>query len=136
MRKKKILVALRYPITKRGRNTLHKAMDIIEEDNCTVSFYHVNLIYEDRKVARRNFKDEIEKNEPKLKDIRGIKYSVEESYLLDESMLKKISDTNIDTLIIGKTMESRWKKFIKFWSDSKLSDELKKAADCKVIMVE
>ncbi|MFQ5974961.1 MAG: hypothetical protein ACE5J5_01410 [Candidatus Hydrothermarchaeales archaeon] len=134
--KKKILVSLRYPITKRGRNTLHKAMEIVEGDNVSVSFYHVNLIYNDKRITRRDFKREVEKNEERLKTMRGVRYSVEESYLLDESILKKISETNIDTLIIGKTMESRWKKFLKFWGDYNLSDEIKKAADCKVIVVE
>jgi len=133
--KKKILIALRYPLTKSGRKTLHKATEIIDEDNVTVTFYHVNLIYNDKKVSRRNFKNDIFKNEEQLKDRKGLKFSLEESYLLDESILKKISENNIDTLIIGKTMESRWTKFIKFWGDYNLSDEIKKAAECEVILV-
>ncbi len=134
--KKKILIALTYPLTKRGRKTLHKATEIIGGDNVNVTFYHVNLIYNNKKISRRSFKEDIFKNEEQLKDRKGLKFSVEESYLLDESILKKITENNIDTLIVGKTMESRWKKFIKFWGDYNLSKEIKKAAECEVILVE
>ncbi len=134
--KKKILIALRYPLTKRGRKTLHKATEIIGGDNVNVTFYHVNMIYNNKKISRRSFKEDIFKNEEQLKDRKGLKFSVEESYLLDESILKKISENNINTIIIGKTMASRWKKFLKFWGDYNLSEEIKKAAECEVIVVE
>ncbi|MEE8358087.1 MAG: hypothetical protein V3R82_01570 [Candidatus Hydrothermarchaeales archaeon] len=134
--KKKILIALRYPLTKRGRKTLHKATEMIEGDNVNVTFYHVNMIYNNKKISRRSFKEDIFKNEEQLKDRKGLRFSVDESYLLDESILKKISENNINTIIIGKTMESRWKKFLKFWGDYNLSEEIKKAAECEVIVVE
>lgn len=134
--RKKILVALRYPLSKRGRKTLHKAMELIEDDNIKVIFFHVNLIYNNKKVKRRDFKNEVEKNAERIKTMKDVKFIVEESYLLDESILKKILETKTDVLIIGKTMEPRWKKFIKFWGEYNLSSELNAAADCKVIVVD
>ncbi|MFQ6135673.1 MAG: hypothetical protein ACE5PM_00635 [Candidatus Hydrothermarchaeales archaeon] len=133
---RRILVPLRYPITKRGRRTLEKALELIKGDNVRAIFYHVNLIYKDRKINSGDLKREVEKNAEEIKSMRNISYAVEKSYLLEESILKKISNSDIDMVIMGKSMEPRWKKFIKFWGDYRLSEDIKRAARCEVMVVE
>lgn len=133
---KKILVPLRWPITSVGRKTLAKAVEIAKGEECLLFIYHVNLLYQDEKITNAEFKKEVMKNAEELKDMKRVFYSVDDSYLLDESILKKISDQDIGTVIMGKSMIPRWRKFIRFWGQYKISDEIKKAAECKVIVVE
>lgn len=133
---KKILVPLRLPITSIGRKTLAKAIEIAKGEECLLFIYHINMLYQDGKVTNAEFKKEVLKNASELKDMKQVFYSVDDSYLLDESILKKISDHDIDTVIMGKSMIPRWRKFIQFWGHYKISDEIKKAAECRVIVVE
>ncbi|MEE8168736.1 MAG: hypothetical protein V3T58_07690 [Candidatus Hydrothermarchaeales archaeon] len=133
---RKILVPLRYPITQRGVRTLKKALEAAPEADTVLIVYHINLLYEDNKITKRMLQREVEEEVPEVNALPKVTYSVENSYLLDESILKKISLSKIDTVIMGKSMVPRWRRFIKFWSGYKITDEIKKAADCKVIVVQ
>ncbi len=131
----KILVPLRFPITERGKKTLGKVLAVSGPEDSLLIIYHVNLLYEEERVSKKQLKTAVEKVIPEFND-KKITYSVENSYLLDESILKKISTGRIDAVIMGKSMLPRWRKFIKFWSAHKISEEIKNAAECKVIVVE
>lgn len=131
----RILVPLRYPITVMGKKTLKKAKEIAKKDDYLI-IYHVNLLYEDESISKKQLQKTVEEIIPEFKDNKKVTYSVENSYLLDESILKKISTSRIGAVIMGKSMIPRWRKFLKFWGAYKISDEIKKAAECKVIVVE
>jgi len=132
----RILVPLRFPITDRGKKTLNKALEMSSSDETSLIIYHINLLYEDKKISRKQLKTAVETVVPEFTENKVVTYSVENSYLLDESILKKISVGRISAVIMGKSMLPRWRKFIKFWSTYKISDEIKDAAECKVIVVE
>ncbi len=132
----RVLVPLRYPITERGKKTLKKALEAYNPEESSLIFYHINLLYEDERISRKQLKMSVEELIPELKDSLNVVYSVENSYLLDESILKKISTSRISAAILGASMAPRWRKFLKFWGAYKISDEIKNAAECKVIVVE
>ncbi|MFQ5815386.1 MAG: hypothetical protein ACE5G7_02700 [Candidatus Hydrothermarchaeaceae archaeon] len=132
----RILVPLRYPITVRGKKTLRKALEVSRQEDTYLIIYHVNLLYEDERISWKQFQKVVEKIIPEYKDNKKVTYSVENSYLLDESILKKIYSGRISAVIMGKSMSPRWRKFLKFWEAYKISDEIKKAAECKVIVVD
>lgn len=126
---------MRYPITNIGKKTIEKAIDVASEKNAVLFIYHVNLIYEGRRVSSVRLRRDVEKNAPAIK-LKKVYYAVENSYLLDESILKKITKNRIDVVVMGKSMIPRWKNFIKFWKRYRITEEIKNAANCKVIVVE
>ncbi len=119
----------------RGEKTIRKAMEIGMK-NSNLMFYHVNLLYEDSKISSAEMRREVEKLFPELKGLRRVSYDVEDSYLLDESLAQKISNSKADAVIMGKSMVPRWRKFLKFLKNRSITEEIEQVAQCKVIVVE
>lgn len=132
----RILVPVRYPITAMGERTLRRALEEIKNGSSTLTIYHVNLLYDDTKISNKQLQNTVEERIPEFKNEKKVSYSVEDSYLLEESILRKISSTKASAVVMGGSMIPRWRKFLKFWGTYKISEEIKKAAKCKVIVVE
>ncbi len=118
-----------------GEKTIRKALEV-GRNNTRLIFYHVNLLYEESKVSDADIRQEIESRFPEVKSLRRVNYEVDDSYLLEEALIKKISSSKSDAVIMGKTMIPGWKKFLRFWSNRSITEEIKQATECNVIVVE
>ncbi len=133
----KTLVPLRYPVTAIGERTLRRAFEAMRNHRgSSLIVYHVNLLYDDVRISNKQLQKTVEEKIPELGNSKKITYSVEDSYLLNESILKKISATKACSVVMGGSLVPGWRKFLKFLGTKKVSDEIKKVAECKVIVAE
>ncbi len=132
---RRVLVPLRYPIMSMGERTIRKALEL-GKNNTSLIFYHVNLLYEESTISAAKMRREIERLFPEIKEFHRVSYEAEDSYLLEESLLRKISISKADAVIMGKTMIPRWRKFLSFWRARSITEDIKHATKCNVIVVE
>ena len=56
----RVLVPVRYPLTKNSRRTVERALELAGEEGAELVFLHVNLFQNERHASRKQLRSEIE----------------------------------------------------------------------------
>ncbi len=105
----KILVPIRYPLTKNSRKTLERAVELKSEESAEepvdLHVLHVDLIQDSHKVRREDLRREVESEF----DIDAT-YVVRKGFLVEETILEEVGRRGVDMVLIGKTRSSRLRR--------------------------
>jgi len=105
----KLLVPIRYPLTKNSRETLERAAEIKNErspeEPIDVHILHVDLIQDSKDVRREDLRQEVG---PEF-DFDAT-YVVRRGFLVEETILEEAGRKGVDMVLIGKTRSSRLRR--------------------------
>jgi nucleotide-binding universal stress UspA family protein len=105
----RLLVPIRYPLTRNSRKTLERAAEIkrgeSSEKPVDVHILHVDLIQDSKEVRREDLRREV-KSEFDL----DATYVVRRGFLVEETILEEAGRKGVDMVLIGKTRSSRLRR--------------------------
>jgi len=96
----KVIVPVRYPLTRNSRRTLERALEMRDENDAKVVVLHVNLIQERKKASRSELRDEVLSEYPELNDASFV---VRRGFLIEESIVDEVASQDADAVVIGST---------------------------------
>lgn len=105
----KVLVPIRYPITKNSKRTLEEAISLAEEKDASLVVLHVDLFYDRRGVKtselERAVKDAVGEQENAM-------FVVKEGLLVEETILEEALKRGVDIIVLGRDQRPRWKRMM------------------------
>lgn len=107
----KLLVPIRYPLTKNSRKTLERAAEIKREEASEtpveVHVLHVDLIQDSKEVRRKDLCKEVESEF----DFDAT-YVVRRGFLVEETILEEAGRKGVSMVLIGKTRSGRLRRVL------------------------
>lgn len=129
----RVVVPVRYPLSKHSKRTLSAAIDIAEEEDAELTILHVNLYQRGRAVTRRDLREAVEAEFGQLSRAR---YAVRDGFLVEETILKEVADGNADVVVIGHRQAGRFRRMLRRVFDGPDVDTyLREKLECNVITV-
>ena len=126
----RLVVPVRYPLTRHSRATLESAIGIAEEESADVTVLHVNLYQESRRVTRTDLKRAVERAFGRLPRTR---YVVRRGFMVEQTILDEIAAEEADIVVIGGKQVSRWRRSLRrLVGDPDIEAFLKRELDCIV----
>jgi len=126
----RLVVPVRYPLTRHSRATLESAIGIAEEESADITVLHVNLYQESRRVTRTDLKRAVERSFGRLPRTR---YVVRRGFMVEQAILDEIAAEDADIVVIGGKQVSRWRRSLRrLLGDPNIEDFLKRELDCTV----
>lgn len=130
----RVVVPVRYPVTKHSKATLSEAVRIAEEREAELTVLHVDLYQQNRGVTRAELKRAIERSFGSLERTR---YVVRRGFLVEETILEEVAAEGADIVVIGSKQASRWRRMLRrFLDDPDIETYLRQKLDCTVITVQ
>ncbi|SDR41367.1 universal stress protein [Natronobacterium texcoconense] len=128
-----VVVPVRYPLTKRSRRTLERAIEVAQERDAALTVLHVDLYQNGKKVTRIDLKTAVERS---FGPIENTRYVVRTGFLVEESILDEVAAEDADVVVIGNQSASRLRRvFRRFTSNPDIDRFLREHLDCEVITV-
>ncbi|WP_339103628.1 universal stress protein [Haloterrigena salinisoli] len=129
-----VVVPVRYPLSKRSKRTLERAIELAREREAALTVLHVDLYQNGRKVTRVDLKTAVERAFGHLENAR---YVVRTGFLVEESILDEVAAEDADAVVIGSQQASRLRRLFRRFTDNPDIDQyLRSHLDCEVITVE
>ncbi|RLM89756.1 universal stress protein [Halobellus sp. Atlit-38R] len=129
----RVVVPVRYPLSKHSRATLSEAIRIAKDREAELTVLHVDLYQENRGVTRAELKRAVEASFGPLERTR---YVVRRGFLVEETILEEIAADEADVVVLGSKQASRWRKMLRrFLDDPDIEAYLREKLDCTVITV-
>ncbi|MCT9097147.1 universal stress protein [Haloarchaeobius sp. HME9146] len=129
----RVVVPVRYPLTKHSRRTLESAVEVAREHEAALTVLHVNLYQESKRVTRADLKRATEREFGPLEHVR---YVVRRGFLVEETILDEVASESADIVVIGNKQAGRWRRMLrKLVDDPNIDQYLRKNLDCEVITV-
>mgnify|MGYP006281047171 FL=1 len=129
-----VVVPVRYPLAKRSRQTLERAIEIARTRDAALTVLHVNLYQNGKNVTRVDLKNAVEKAFGRLERAR---YVVRTGFLVEESILDEVAAEGADVVVIGSKQVSRLRRlFQRFTNNPDIDRYLRTHLDCEIITVE
>jgi len=110
----KILVPVRYPLTKNSRTTVARALELKEEQeeengDAELFVLHVNLFQENGKVSRKELRREVESEF----GIGEASYVVRRGFIVEETILEEAANSGVDVIVIGRTRSGKLRRALR-----------------------
>jgi len=129
----RVVVPVRYPLTKHSRETLSEASSIAADDVADLTVIHVNLFQQDQEVSQRELKRAVEQDVGRLENAR---YVVRRGFVVEETLLEEIAAEDPDVVVIGEAQTARWRQMIRRLVDEPDVDTyLSEHLDCRLVTV-
>ncbi|MFB6152672.1 MAG: universal stress protein [Halodesulfurarchaeum sp.] len=126
----RIVVPVRYPLTRHSRRTLGTAIDLAAERDASLTVLHVNLFQESRRVTRTDLKRAVERAFGTLPRTR---YVVRRGFLVEQTILDEVAAEGADVVVIGGKQVSRWRRSLRrLLGDPDIEGFLNRELDCTV----
>lgn len=126
----RVVVPVRYPLTRHSRGTLESAIAIAEEEDAELTVLHINLYQEGNRVTRTDLKRAVERSFGQLPRTR---YAVRKGFLVEQAILDEIASADADIVVIGGKQVSRWRRALRrMIGDPDIEAFLKRELDCVV----
>ena len=126
----RVVVPVRYPLTRHSRSTLASAIEIAEAEDADLTVLHVNLYQESRRVTRTTLKQAVERSFGRLPRTR---YVVRRGFMVEQAILDEIAAEEADIVVIGGKQVSRWRRSLRrILGDPDIEGFLKRELDCVV----
>ncbi|MFD1687368.1 universal stress protein [Halobellus litoreus] len=127
----RVVVPVRYPLSKHSRATLAEAVRIAEEREAELTVLHVDLYQESRDVTRAELKRAVESEFGPLERTR---YVVRSGFLVEETILEEVAADAADVVVLGSKQASRWRTMLRrFLDDPDIETYLREKLDCTVV---
>ncbi|ELZ54959.1 universal stress protein [Haloferax volcanii] len=129
----RVVVPVRYPLSKHSRATLEEAVRVSRERDAELTVLHVDLYQSNRGVTRTELKQAVEAEFGPLVRAR---YVVRRGFLVEETILEEVAAEEADIVVIGSKQASRWRRMLRrFLDDPDIDVFLREKLDCTVITV-
>ncbi|ADE04866.1 MULTISPECIES: universal stress protein [Haloferax] len=129
----RVVVPVRYPLSKHSRATLEEAVRVSRERDAELTVLHVDLYQSNRGVTRTELKRAVEAEFGPLVRAR---YVVRRGFLVEETILEEVAAEEADIVVIGSKQASRWRRMLRrFLDDPDIDVFLREKLDCTVITV-
>ncbi|ADQ66731.1 universal stress family protein [Halogeometricum borinquense DSM 11551] len=129
----RVVVPVRYPLTKHSKATLSEAIRIATEREAELTVLHVDLYQDNRRVTRAELKRAVEREFGALDRTR---YVIRRGFLVEETILEEAAAEGADIVVIGSKQASRWRRMLRrFLDDPDIETYLRQKLDCTVITV-
>lgn len=127
----RVVVPVRYPLSKHSRHTLETAIKVAEERNAELTVLHVDLYQAGRPVTRSELKRAVER---RYGTIPNTRYVMRRGFLVEETILDEIAAEEADIVVIGRNHVSRWRSMIRrLVGDPDLETFLRTKLDCEIV---
>lgn len=129
----RVVVPVRYPLSKHSRATLEEATRIARERDAELTVLHVDLYQSNRGVTRSELKRAVESEFGPLTRAR---YVVRKGFLVEETILEEVVAEEADVVVIGSKQASRWRRMLRrFLDDPDIDVFLREKLDATVVTV-
>ena len=129
----RVVVPVRYPLTKHSRATLAEAVRIAGEREAELSVLHVDLYQESHDVTRAKLRRAVESEFGPLDRVR---YVVRRGFLVEETILEEVAADEADVVVLGSKQVGRWRRMLRrVLDDPDIGTYLREKLDCTVITV-
>lgn len=105
----RVVVPVRYPLTKHSRRTLAKAIEVAREREAALTVLHVDLYQQGHNATRSELKRAVEREFGTLSNAR---YVVRTGFLVEETILEEVAAEGADVVVIGEKQVGRWRRTI------------------------
>ena len=124
------VVPVRYPLSRRSKRTLERAIDVADEHDAELTILHVNLYQTGAGITRADLKRAVERE---FGYIPRSRYVVRNGFLVEETILDEIAAEEADIVVIGHTQVSRWRRTLRrLMNNPDIELFLKERLDCTV----
>jgi len=129
----RIVVPVRYPLSKHSKRTLSEALALAAERDGELTVLHVNLYQNGKTVTRSALKRAVE-NE--FGDLSNVRYAVRTGFLIEESILEEVAAEDADVVVIGHKQVGRWRRVLRrILDEPDIERYLRKHLSCQVVTV-
>ncbi|WP_440989734.1 universal stress protein [Haloarchaeobius baliensis] len=130
----RVVVPVRYPLSKHSRATLESAIDIAKDRDAALTVLHVNLYQNGKRVSRADLKRATERA---FGTVPYARYVVRRGFLVEETILDEVAAEEADVVVIGSKQVGRWRRMLqKVVDEPDIDDYLRRNLDCEVVTVE
>jgi nucleotide-binding universal stress UspA family protein len=129
----RVVVPVRYPLTKHSKATLSEAIRIADEREAELTVLHVDLYQETNGVTRANLRRSVESA---LGPLERVRYVVRRGFLVEETILEEVAADEADVVVLGSKQAGRWRRMLRrVLDDPDIESYLREKLDCTVITV-
>ena len=129
----RVVVPVRFPLTKHSKATLSEAIRIADERGAELTVLHVDLYQENQGVTRANLRRSVESA---LGPIDRVRYVVRRGFLVEETILEEVAADEADVVVLGSKQAGRWRRMLRrVLNDPDIESYLREKLDCTVITV-
>jgi nucleotide-binding universal stress UspA family protein len=129
----RVVVPVRYPLSKHSRATLESAIDIATDRDAALTILHVDLYQNGKRVSRADLKRATERE---FGTVRQARYVVRRGFLVEETILDEVAAEGADVVVIGSKQVGRWQRMLrKVVDEPDIDDYLRRNLDCEVLTV-
>jgi len=129
----RVVVPVRYPLTKHSKATLSEAIRIADEREAQLTVLHVDLYQENHGVTRAKLRRAAESAFGSLERTR---YVVRRGFLVEETILEEVAADEADIVVLGSKQVGRWRRMLRrVLDDPDIESYLREKLDCTVITV-
>lgn len=126
-----VLAPVRYPLTEKSKNTVRRAIEIVEERPEThLVVLHVNLLQRGDHVTRADLRQTVKRDFGNV----DADYRVRDGVMLEEALIDEAARSNADVVVIGEDDENRLLESIQriLGADADLESALREQLDVEV----
>ncbi|MFB6303645.1 MAG: universal stress protein [Haloferacaceae archaeon] len=105
-----VVVPVRYPLSRHSRATLAEAVDIAADRDADLTVLHVSLYQDGRDVSRADLKRAVERE---FGAIDRARYVVRRGFIVEETILEEVAETDADVVVIGHKQAGRWRRMLR-----------------------
>jgi len=128
-----VVAPVRYPLSKRSKQTLRSAIEIARERELSLTVLHVTLYQNGGNTSRRDLKAAVERT---FGPVEFARYVVREGLLVEETILEEIHAEDADVVVIGGRQEGRWRDMLRrIAGQPDVAAYLGEQLDCELIVV-
>lgn len=130
----RVVVPVRYPLTRHSKATLAEALRISEERDADLTVLHVNLYQRGENVTRAELKRAVEKEFGRRPRSR---YTVREGFLVEETILDEVAAEEADVVVVGNKQLGRFRRTLRrLTNNPDIESYLREKLDAQIITAE
>ncbi len=127
----RVVVPVRYPLTKHSRRTLELAIEVAREREAALTVLHVDLYQSGRHVTRSELKRDVERA---FGQVSNVRYVVRQGFLVEETILEEIAAEGADVVVIGEKQVGRWRSMVnKLVGDPDIEEYLREELNAQIV---
>ena len=129
----RVVVPVRYPLTRHSKATLSEAVRIANEREAELTVLHVDLYQENQGVTRAMLRRSVESA---FGPVERVRYVVRRGFLVEETILEEVAADEADIVVLGSKQVGLWRKMLRrVLDDPDIESYLREKLDCTVITV-
>ncbi|PSP76343.1 universal stress protein [Halobacteriales archaeon QS_1_68_20] len=130
----RVVVPVRYPLSKHSKRTLSAAIDVASEEGAELTVLHVDLYQRGRTVTRRDLREDVE---AELGRLQRARYAIRDGFLVEETILEEVAQEDADVVVIGHRQAGRFRRVLRRVFDGPdVEKYLRQKLDCEVVTVD